>query len=89
MADIDFDALFGGEEFDPCAALQALRPAYFKAQTIKEPQKVEFRERSVWFYPADFKAWGNVMRQLESECAAKRGQAAPRGAIVAGYRYQR
>jgi len=87
MADIDFDAIFGVDPYDPCAALTALRPAFMQAQTVKKPQKVEFRDRSVWFYPDDLEAWRGVMRQLESDCAAASGKPRPRGAMVAGYRY--
>jgi len=83
---IDYDVIFGVEEFDPCAALVALRPAYMKLSVGGSVAEVNFRDRSVKYHRSDFTEFGALIARLESECAAKRGRAAPRMAITAGYR---
>lgn len=71
---IDYDALFGaGLEYDPCEALKALRPAYMRLIAGESEQKVDFRDRSAWFYQADKAALRDLIRQLEIDCAAKTG----------------
>ena len=72
---IDYDALFGGEDYDPCAALRALRPAYMKLISTRSVQKIEFRDRSTWFQPGDAKEFGALITRLEAECAVKSGRA--------------
>lgn len=85
---IDYDALFGGENYDPCAALAAIRPAYMKLRVEKSVQRVTFRDRTVEYHRGDLNDLGALVRQLESECAALRGTARPRFAITAGARRQ-
>lgn len=86
---IDYAALFGSEEYDPCAALQALRPAYMKLMVEGGAQRVTFRDRTVEFSKPDVKTLGALITQLESECAAKNGRAPRRFAITAGARVAR
>lgn len=86
---IDFDVIFGGDPFDPCAARQALFPAYMKARLAPGPQKIMFRDREVWFHKQDLDQCAEVMRDLERQCRAKCGQPSGRFAISAGYRYPR
>lgn len=83
---IDFEAIFGVEEYDPCTALAALRPAYMKLSVGGSLAEVSFRDRTVKYHRSDFTALGSLIAQLESECAAKRGRAPRRSAITAGYR---
>jgi hypothetical protein len=78
---IDYEAIFGVEEYDPCAALIALRPAYMKLSVGGSLARVSFRDRVTEWHRADFKALGQLITQLESECAAKRGRAAQRSRI--------
>lgn len=85
MADDVYDLIFGIEEYDPCAALLALRPAYMRAVAGGGEQKIEFRDRAVWYQPTQLTSFGALIRQLESECAAKKGVTiVRRRAITAG-----
>lgn len=86
---IDFDLIFGVEEYDPCIALVALRPLYMKASVGGQVTEITFRDRTVKYSASDFKTFGAIIAQLESECAVKRGRSAPRFAITAGYRQDR
>lgn len=81
---IDFDALFGGAEYDPCAALQALRPAYMKMVAGQTPDVVKFRDREVSFRGQSLEQFEALIRQLETECRAKNGDAPRRFAITVG-----
>ena len=82
---IDYEAIFGGVDYDPCAALAALRPAYIRLIAGEGEQKIEFRDRQVWFQAADTKPLKSLIAQLESECAAKQGVTRVRRmAITAG-----
>lgn len=85
MAKIDYDLLFGGEEYDPCAAVRALRPALMKLRAQGQVQEVKFRDRDLKFGRADADDLQALVSQLESECAAKTGKRSPRRAIRAGY----
>lgn len=82
---IDYDALFGGDDYDPCAAVRALRPAYMKALTTGTVRRARFRDRDVEFNSNNLAEFGNLMRTLEAECAAKSGKSSAR-AISAGFR---
>lgn len=82
---IDYGALFGGEDYDPCAALRALRPAYMKLVAEGGIRRVTFRDRTVEMNGGDIEAMGAIIRKLESECAAKSG-GRTRFAITAGGR---
>ena len=84
---IDYNAIFGATPFDPCAALSALRPTFMQMQLERQPSKVVFRDREVWFEPADLEAWRLVIRDLESQCNVATGTPSRRQAFVAGYRY--
>jgi hypothetical protein len=86
MATIDYQALFGSEDYDPCALLAVLRPAYMKMVVEKTITRVTFRDRTVEFSPSQSKDLGDLIAQLASECAAKQGRSRPRFAITAGYR---
>ena len=82
---IDYDAIFGGDAYDPCEALKALRPAYFKLVAEGGVQRVTFRDRTVEMRGGDATAMAAIITKLEGECAAKSGQRA-RFAITAGAR---
>jgi hypothetical protein len=83
---IDYDTLFGGQDYDPCAALAALRPAYMRLSVGGQVTEITFRDRTTKFSAGDFSALGAIIAQLESECAAKQGRRPRRFAITAGYR---
>lgn len=85
MAKIDYAALFGAEEYDPCAALIALRPAYMETVAKGGVRTVKFRDRTVEFNATNIAEFGNLIRQLEADCAAKNGRGTAR-AIMAGFR---
>jgi hypothetical protein len=80
---IDYEAVFGVEEYDPCAALSTLRPAYMRMLAGEGEQEIRFRERNVRFQQGDLTAFGNLITRLEGECAAKRGRTPQRRAITA------
>jgi hypothetical protein len=83
---IDYNAIFGVEEYDPCAALIALRPAYMKLRSGQQLARVSFRDRATEWHRSDLEDFGSLITQLESECAAKRGRRTSRKAITAGTR---
>lgn len=85
---IDYDALFGGETYDPCAALKVLRPALIKLKVEGQTTRVSFRDRTVEMKAADLSSLESLVNQLESECAAANGRLGPRRAITAGARYR-
>jgi hypothetical protein len=87
MAKIDYVALFGGDDYDPCAALRALRPAYMEAVASGSVRRARFRDRDVEFNSNNHDELGRLMRQLETECAQNSGRNTAR-AISAGYRRQ-
>jgi gpW len=82
---IDYEALFGGETYDPCAALQALRPAYMQARVEGMPSRVRFRDRDVEFKGTSVEEFASLIRELERQCAEKNGRSTGR-AIQAGFR---
>lgn len=84
---IDYNALFGQEEYDPCEALKALRPQYMKAIATGGVDRVRFRDRDVQYGQTTLKEFGALIAQLESDCAAKQGRRSGRMAITAGTRY--
>lgn len=83
---IDYGSLFGGDNYDPCEALRALRPAYMKLRVEGGIRRVTFRDRTVEMSEGDLKSFGSLIEQLESECAAKNGGPRRRSAITAGAR---
>jgi hypothetical protein len=83
---IDYDGIFGDIDYDPCAALAALRPAYMKLRAGGGVAEITFRDRTTKFHAAELKEFGALIAQLESECAAKQGRRPKRLAITAGYR---
>lgn len=83
---IDYQALFGGETYDPCAALQALRPAYMKLRVEGGVQSVSFRDRKVEMGRGDLQSFSALIAQLEAECIQKNGGPRRRFAITAGAR---
>lgn len=82
---IDYQALFGGDDYDPCEALKQLRPAYMQLKMNGQAQKVRFRDRELWYHKPDLSAMGALIQELESECRAKNGLPPRRFAIKAGY----
>jgi hypothetical protein len=85
MAKIDYVTLFGGDDYDPCAALRALRPAYMEAMATGSVRRARFRDRDVEFNSNNLAEFGQLIRQLETECAEKNGRDTTR-AISAGFR---
>jgi len=83
---VDYDAIFGVDDYDPCAALRALRPAYMRMVAGGGVEKVSFRDRETWFQKADLKEFGQLIQKLEGDCAAKNGRGPGRFAIQAGSR---
>lgn len=83
---IDYDLIFGVADYDPCATLLLLRPAYMKLLLEGTVQEITFRDRTVRYAKADLSGWRALIARLESECAAKTGAGRPRFAIKAGYR---
>ena len=83
---IDYQALFGGETYDPCAALQALRPAYMKMRVEGGVQSVSFRDRKVEMGKGDLESFGALIAELEAQCAERTGGPRRRFAITAGAR---
>ncbi|TIR24021.1 MAG: hypothetical protein E5X34_13275 [Mesorhizobium sp.] len=83
---IDFDAIFGVDEYDPCEALRALRPAYMKLSVGGQVTEITFRDRTTKYSAGDFRKLEAIIAQLESECAKKQGRPSKRSAITAGYR---
>lgn len=83
---IDYEALFGADDYDPCAALRALRPVYMRLVAGETEQKITFRDRDLWFHKGDVLQMKGLISQLESECAAKNGTPGKRFAIAAGSR---
>jgi len=83
---IDYDAIFGVDEYDPCEALKALRPAYVKLLTGEGYQRITFRDRTLEFQRAEIKELKSLISQLESECAAANGKSPKRRAITVGVR---
>lgn len=86
---IDYETLFGSEQYDPCAALKVLRPAYMKLIVGGTVARVSFRDRNVEFHRTDLEAFKALIVQLESDCAAVQGRPGRRRAITAGARFQR
>lgn len=85
---IDYDALFGVDDYDPCAIVRALRPAYMKLLAEGSIQRVTFRDRTVEFKSADASGMIAIIRQMEAECAAKTGKRT-NFAVTAGGRVDR
>lgn len=83
---IDYEAIFGSQDYDPCEALRALRPAYMKLRATGAVAEISFRDRTTKFHKTDLKEFGALIAQLESECAEKQGLQSRRFAITAGYR---
>ena len=85
---IDYQVLFGGEDYDPCEALRALRPQVMQAKAEGSISAIRFRDRTVEYHRSDAGSLDRLLRELEAECAAKSGKR-KRFAITAGARYQR
>lgn len=82
---IDYEALFGGDAYDPCEVAKKIRPAYMKLIVEGTVQRVTFRDRTVEFAKRDTADLLGLLRQMESECSAKSG-VRTRFAITAGAR---
>lgn len=69
---VDWDAL---DYSDPCALLTALRPAHMRLIAGQSEFEIEGTDRRrVRFNRADIKALEAVIRELETQCAAKSGK---------------
>lgn len=82
---IDYEALFGGDSYDPCEVAKKLRPAYMKLLVEGSVARVTFRDRTVEFAKRDTSDLRALLRQMESECGAKSGKRT-QFAITAGAR---
>jgi hypothetical protein len=71
---IDYDAIFGVDDYDPCAALRAMRPAYMRLLAGGAPEKIEFRDRATWFARTDLQEMGALISRLEGDCARSKGR---------------
>lgn len=78
---VDFVTLVGGDTYDPCLLLKALRPIYYELLTATSERRVQYRDRDVWFQKADTTALLAVIRQLEIECPAANAARGRRGAV--------
>lgn len=85
MATIDYELLFGGDDYDPCLIWKTFRPVYMKLLLEPGVQRVTFRDRTVEYQKTDAKGLEAMLRQMASECAAKTGNRS-RFAITAGAR---
>lgn len=79
MSKIPYDVIFA-PGYDPKEAYDALYPHYMEMQLEGQKQKVRFRDREVWFFPADLTQWEKVMARLRQEA----GLTSNRFAITAG-----
>lgn len=69
---VDWESL---DYSDPCALLQTLRPVHMRLISGQSEFEIEGTDRRrVRFNRADIKALENVIRELESQCAAKSGK---------------
>ncbi len=71
---------------DPCAALAALRPAYYEVLSGKGVASVQFMDRTVTYSRADLKSLLSEIRRLEGLCPSTPGGQRRRFAITAGTR---
>jgi hypothetical protein len=85
---IDYDAIFGGDTYDPCLIVKTFRPVYMKLLAEGQVQRVKFRDRDVEFAKTDASGLAGLIRQMESECAAMTGRRT-NFAITAGGRVDR
>lgn len=72
---------------DPCAALAALRPAYYALVSGRQVQTLTHNGKTVTYARADIPRLANEIARLESACAAQTSGAAARPrrfAITAG-----
>lgn len=82
---IDYVALFGVDEYDPCLIFRTLRPVYMKLLAEPGVQRVTFRDRTVEYQKSDASGLANLLRQMQAECLAKSGKRS-NFAITAGAR---
>lgn len=82
---IDYTALFGVDEYDPCLIVRTLRPVYMKLLAEPGVQRVTFRDRTVEYQKTDLSGLATLLRQMVSECEAKTGRRS-NFAITAGAR---
>ncbi len=82
------DETFTPDFSDPCAALETVRAAYYRAIAGGAATWVEFNDRRVRYTDANAAELEKLIGQLKAECAAREnGRRAPaRYAMGAGYR---
>ena len=73
---------------DPCAALEQVRAAYYRAIAGGTPTWVEFNDRRVRYGEANAKELEKLIGKLEADCESRRsgGRRPRRYALSAGYR---
>jgi hypothetical protein len=70
---------------DPCAVLAWMRPQFYKVQAGLQEIRILYAGNDTHYGLANLPALQSLMRQLESECAAKQGATANRRRpIIAG-----
>ncbi len=71
MPNDSFEAIFAAPDYDPCAALAVLRPAYMRLVAGESAQKISFRDRDAWFHRGDIEKMGALVSRLERECKGR------------------
>jgi hypothetical protein len=85
---IDFSAFIdeNGEVADPCGLAKQLHTAELNILAGGGEQKIEFRDRAVWYQPHNLEALKATRVQMQRLCQEKNGTTGPRRrfAITAG-----
>lgn len=86
---IDFKALWLLIKTDPCAAYDELMPHWLEYSISGQAQKIQFRERQLWLYPANAKMFETLLTQLAASCPnATPMLTTPKRRAIAGGTYQ-
>lgn len=86
---IDYETLFGLDEYDPCEAVRAIRPVLMELRVEGGIKTIQFRDRKTEFSPPDIDNLQALLSQMERECAEKTGGRIRRRAITVGVRCDR
>jgi hypothetical protein len=82
---IDYETLFGGDDYDPCLIARTLRPTLMQLIVEGQVQTVKFRDREVRYGVREIDELRGLVEQMESECRIKNGDTSGiRKAITAG-----
>ena len=87
MSPAEAEVLVGMLESDPCALSIKLKALKLAAATTGSVQKINFRDREVWFNPSkDEKAIDDLIRQADEACARRSGKASQFAITLGGGR---